>query len=78
MIKIKAKQSNMIQLKMILHFVFSFIVVTSACAQSPNSMDEKIPVKFLKEDFNTLRRKIESSQPGLYLYTSKDSLKKRM
>ena len=74
MIKIKAKQPNMIQLKMILQFVFSFIIVTSACAQSPTSMDEKIAVKFLKEDFNTLRRKIESSQPGLYLYASKDSL----
>jgi len=38
------------------------------------SQDDKIAVKFLKEDFTTLRSKLESSQPGLYLYTSKDSL----
>ena len=38
--------------------------------------DEKIAVNLLKEDFNTLRSKLESTQLGLYLYTPKDSLDK--
>src|SRR5258708_14900501 len=38
--------------------------------------NEKIAVKFLKEDFNTLRNKLESTQLGLYLYTPEDSLNK--
>jgi hypothetical protein len=38
--------------------------------------DDKIDVKLLKEDFNTLRNKLESTQLGLYLYTPKDSLDK--
>jgi C-terminal processing protease CtpA/Prc len=62
----------MTKLKTVLQFVFSFIFATSACAQST----DKVAVKFLKEDFEILRKKIESSQPGLYLYTSKDSLDK--
>jgi hypothetical protein len=41
-----------------------------------DSNDKKIAVKLLKEDFNTLRNKLESTQLGLYLYTSKDSLDK--
>ncbi len=41
-----------------------------------DSLNTKIPVEFLREDFKTLRGKLESSQPGLYLYTSKDSLNK--
>jgi hypothetical protein len=40
----------------------------------PDSLNKKISVPHLKEDFQLLRRKIESSQPGLYLYTPKDSL----
>lgn len=43
---------------------------------SPTGMNDKLPVDLLKEDFRTLRSKLESSQPGLYLYTSKDSLDK--
>src|SRR6185295_1928328 len=62
----------MTQRKLLYNLFFSFILVTSVSAQST----EKIAVKFLKEDFTILRNKIESSQPGLYLYTSKDSLDK--
>jgi len=41
-----------------------------------DSLNTKIPVGLLKEDLKTLRSKLETSQPGLYLYTSKDSLDK--
>lgn len=41
-----------------------------------DSLNSKIPIEFLREDLNTLQEKLESSQPGLYLYTSKDSLDK--
>src|SRR5258706_6885754 len=52
----------------------SFLFYMTASAQGVK--DEKIAVKFLKEDFNILRGKLESTQLGLYLYTPKDSLDK--
>ena len=39
-----------------------------------DSLDQKIPGHHLKEDFRSLRTKLEASQPGLYLYIPKDSL----
>jgi hypothetical protein len=51
----------------------ALLLYLTARGQCP---DEKIAVKFLKEDFNTLRRNLESTQLGLYLYTSKDSIDK--
>jgi hypothetical protein len=48
----------------------------SLIASGQCSTDEKISAKLLKEDFNTLRSNLESTQLGLYLYTSKDSLDK--
>ena len=66
----------MSKLRMASLLFFLFVLAVSAISQSPNSLDEKIPVRLLKEDFSTLRSKLESSQPGLYLYTRKDSLDK--
>ena len=45
-------------------------------ANGQGIVNGKISVELLKEDFKMLRNKLESSQPGLYLYTSKDSLDK--
>lgn len=41
-----------------------------------DSLNSKLPVEFLRGDLRILRKTLESSQPGLYLYTSKDSLDK--
>src|SRR5258706_6954479 len=54
--------------------LIAFLFYLTVSAQGVK--DEKIAVKLLKEDFNILRGKLESTQLGLYLYTSKDSLNK--
>src|SRR5688572_12282263 len=41
-----------------------------------DSLNAKIPVEHLKTDLRTLQKTLASSQPGLYLYTSEDSLNK--
>lgn len=62
--------------------ILSIIIYTNVLThivqgqRTPVSMNDKLPVDLLQEDFRTLRVKLESSQPGLYLYTSKDSLNK--
>jgi hypothetical protein len=62
--------------------VLSLIIITIALTHlvrgqtTPVDMNDKLPVDFLREDLRTLRSKLESSQPGLYLYTRKDSLDK--
>lgn len=64
------------------HKILSLIIFTIALnhvvrGQTTSSgINDKLPVDLLKEDLRTLRSKLESSQPGLYLYTSKDSLDK--
>ncbi len=53
------------------------IPTTVVNSQSPEFyLEENLSPEQLKEDFELLRNKIELSQPGLYLYTSKDSLDK--
>lgn len=59
----------------------SLLIITGPCllghAQTlVDSLNSKIPVEFLREDLRILQQTLESSQPGLYLYTSKDSLDK--
>jgi hypothetical protein len=57
----------------------SFLVAAtnSSNAQTLQNNESKVlSVEQLKGDFQLLRSKLESSQPGLYLYTSKDSLDK--
>jgi len=52
-----------------------FLLPTLINAQSTEHFsDDYLSTDQLKEDFESLRNKIETSQPGLYLYTSKDSL----
>lgn len=51
--------------------VFSSIHII---AQSTEIAKDLLVAEKLKEDFNLLRSKLETSQPGLYLYISKDSL----
>lgn len=57
-----------------------FMVIFSIAANFVNAqsaldtLNTKIPPEQLQEDFKILRGKLESSQPGLYLYTSKDSM----
>ena len=39
-----------------------------------DTLNVKIPFEFLTSDLRTLQNKLASFQPGLYLYTSEDSL----
>jgi C-terminal processing protease CtpA/Prc len=56
--------------------IFACIVFSGfAKAQTlRDTLNRKFSVEHLREDFKVLRNKLESSQPGLYLYTPKDSL----
>jgi len=57
------------------------IALTGSCLRgntqtSADSLNSKIPVEHLKADLRILQKMLVSSQPGLYLYTSEDSLNK--
>lgn len=63
--------------KLLLSIVCAVILPLIMLGQpTSTSINDKFPVDLLKRDFRTLRDKLESLQPGLYLYTSKDSLDK--
>jgi hypothetical protein len=50
------------------------LLLSSHCAAAQVRLDVKIEPEFLKQDFRKLRADLEASQPGLYLYTPKDSM----
>src|SRR6516225_5322759 len=54
------------------------IAVTHVISAQPvtGGTNNKLSVELLRSDLELFRTKLESSQPGLYLYTSKDSLRK--
>ena len=66
------KQINMFKYK-VLSLIISAIAVTHIVQgqTTPTGMSDKLSVDLLKEDFRTLRSKLESSQPGLYLIQAK-------
>jgi hypothetical protein len=60
------------------HIVLHLVTPYCASAQPTTGgiANKKFSIAVLKEDFDSLTNKLKSSQPGLYLYTSKDSLNK--
>lgn len=71
------KTARSLSTKALLVVVLATLLPHLLRAQTTSAgMNDKIPIALLKEDFRMLRDKLESSQPGLYLYTAKDSLSK--
>ncbi len=57
--------------------IFLTVALTTTFVKAqplPVKANEKLSAELLKEDLDVLRNKLESSQPGLYLYTTKDSM----
>ena len=56
-----------------LALLFCLLIATISFSQT-TTLDQKIPVDKLQEDFDILRKNLEGAHPELYLYTSKEKL----
>ncbi len=54
-------------------FLLCFVIVVFGFSQT-TTLDKKIPVDKLQEDFDILRKNLEVAHPDLYLYTPKEQL----
>ena len=61
-------------------FIYIFFLTCTfiGCKEGPhNIVEEKLPIKYLKDDFQSFRRILEAVHPGIYLYNSEKEMNHR-